>query len=1093
MNAESPRSSAAAKPGFAKPAQHPGTPRYFPLKYAMMAAFLGLILPILVAMSYVNYTQSRNDMEKAYHLLEQQTDNGILKAIGLVDGGHKILENFLGETMEKGFQRVLQAYEQAGRAPANMDLEALKKELGGKMDVYVIDDTATVRYTTYAPDLNLNFKKWPDYFKFINELRNGDGFFAEGLKTEARTGNLRMYTFMPSPDHRYLFEFGMIYKEFEHLVGDLDMLAITNRLKTLNPALQSVRIFSRNGSLLGDPHFKADDKTRAMIEARYVEKNNAYEEDREHLIRKHYLFADLRSANTKSDRSKVIELTYDTSLIYESLQRKAISQAALGVVAVILVIFSTFLLAAWITNPIKRIVESVDIIAQGNLDHPISEANVKNELKILKQSIITMVNNMRDFIDRIQNQNQELKELDKLKDDFLSNTSHELRTPINGIIGLADSMLAGACGDLPDKASKNLSMIALSGRRLSNLVNDILDFSKLKHKHLDLQIKPVDVQMVADVVLALSGSLVGRKNIELINQICEHIPVAADENRLQQIFYNLIGNGIKFTEQGSITISAERTGSFLTIHITDTGIGIPEDKQEVIFKSFEQGDGSTARVYGGTGLGLSITKQLIELHGGQIYVKSKVGEGTTMSFTLPLSLEELQPASQLSTTLQASRELQGSGFIDDGEEKTNALLETTSKDGLNILIVDDEPINLQVLENLLTLEKFNVIRANDGFEALQAVESGLPFATILLDLMMPRMSGFEVCRKVREKYTPSDLPIIMLTAKNQVSDLVEGLMAGANDYVTKPFNKNELFARMKTHIQLARITIAYSYFVPHEFLRLLAKESILDVRLGDHVQKHMSVLFTDIRSFTSLSEKMNPKETFDFINEYLGVMGPVIREHRGFIDKYIGDAIMALFPGNADDAVQAAIDMHKKLVEFNRERESRGFFSVQIGIGLHTGNLMLGTIGELQRMEGTVISDAVNLASRLEGLTKRYGARVLVSGQTLDELQHIENYKCRFLDKVKVKGKNEPVKIYEIVDADPLEEQQQKAAMQSTYETATTAYYTRQFDAAAQGFQQVLAKLDHDKTAELYLRRCAEMKTMNLPEDWDGVDTLTEK
>ncbi len=225
-----------------------------------------------------------------------------------------------------------------------------------------------------------------------------------------------------------------------------------------------------------------------------------------------YVFLNLRDENidTISDPSKVIELAYNTQLIDEGLERTAAFHFVVSSVSIALSIIFTFIISAIITNPIKRLVDSVNIIAQGDLEHQIT-VKVNHELKILKQSIVMMVNHMVEYIHQIKYQNIELKKLDKLKDDFLSNTSHELRTPINGIIGIADSMIDGAAGELPQKAIENLSMIVLSGRRLSDLVNDILDFSKLKHKSIELQIKPVEIAVVADVILTLSKPLIGKK------------------------------------------------------------------------------------------------------------------------------------------------------------------------------------------------------------------------------------------------------------------------------------------------------------------------------------------------------------------------------------------------------------------------------------------------------------------------------------------------------------------------------------------------------------------------------------------------------
>jgi class 3 adenylate cyclase len=178
-------------------------------------------------------------------------------------------------------------------------------------------------------------------------------------------------------------------------------------------------------------------------------------------------------------------------------------------------------------------------------------------------------------------------------------------------------------------------------------------------------------------------------------------------------------------------------------------------------------------------------------------------------------------------------------------------------------------------------------------------------------------------------------------------------------------------------------------------------------------------MFTDIRAFTSLSEKMTPQENFKFINTYLSRMEPIINQFQGIIDKYIGDAIMALFPNSADDAVQAAIAMLKQLVKYNQGRRNAGYKPIQIGIGIHTGRLMLGTVGGQNRMDSTVISDAVNLASRVEGLTKTYGIPLLITEQTKSRLTDVSQYQIRCLDHVTVKGKMETVTVYEVFDAEP--------------------------------------------------------------------------
>ena len=698
---------------------------------------------------------------------------------------------------------------------------------------------------------------------------------------------------------------------------------------------------------------------------------------------------------------------------------------------------------------------------------------------------------LAEYSRTLEEKNTQLQHLDKLKDEFLANTSHELRTPLNGIIGLAESLIDGATGQLPATTIANLTTIASSGRRLATLVNDILDFSKLKHQNLELSIKSVGVREIADVVLILSRPLVGTKNLQLINSISPDMPlVAADENRLQQIFYNLIGNAIKFTETGRIEVLAAVDDRNVEVTVADTGIGIPSDKLETIFESFEQGDGSIVRKYGGTGLGLALTKQLVELHGGKIFVSSSVGQGSRFTFTLPISENRVNIVSE-ELRIQALSTVQRSPIAPPSDSTSASAIYpeiVAVKSGdFKILIVDDEAINLRVLANNLSLANYSISQASSGLEALEIIENGWHPDLILLDVMMPRMTGYEVCGKIRKKFLPSELPVVMLTAKNQVSDLVEGFRSGANDYLTKPFNKTELLARIKTHLCLAKINTAYGRFVPHDFLHFLQRESIVDVKLGDQVQNNMTILFADIRSFTTLSEGMTPEENFNFINEYLSLVSPVIRTHNGFIDKYIGDAVMALFPESADDAVRGAVAMQKQVKLYNERRQERGEVAIAIGIGLHTGSLMLGTIGSEERMESTVISDAVNLASRLEGLTKLYGSSILISEQTLSHLSHPETYKYRFLDRVAVKGKKVAVGVFEVYDADPAPAVELKQQTTAIFEEGLQLYARQKFADAQQLFEKICRINPQDRAAQLYGQRCDRHQQLGVPQDWSGI------
>jgi adenylate cyclase len=267
-----------------------------------------------------------------------------------------------------------------------------------------------------------------------------------------------------------------------------------------------------------------------------------------------------------------------------------------------------------------------------------------------------------------------------------------------------------------------------------------------------------------------------------------------------------------------------------------------------------------------------------------------------------------------------------------------------------------------------------------------------------------------------------------------------------------------------------KLTDAYGRFVPHEFLHFLGYESILEVKLGDQVQKEMSVLFSDIRDFTSLSETMTPAENFQFINAYLSRMEPAITQNFGFIDKYIGDAIMALFDGSADDAVKAGIAMLEELNEYNISRNRPDCPPLQIGIGINTGSLMLGTVGGQSRMDSTVISDAVNLASRVETLTKEYGVSMLITQNTFIELNDF--YDLRLIDRVTVKGKSQMVTVYEVFAADPPELRQKKLETKTLFEEALVLYNSDRCVEATRFFSGCLQINPTDNVAQIYMQRC---------------------
>jgi len=282
--------------------------------------------------------------------------------------------------------------------------------------------------------------------------------------------------------------------------------------------------------------------------------------------------------------------------------------------------------------------------------------------------------------------------------------------------------------------------------------------------------------------------------------------------------------------------------------------------------------------------------------------------------------------------------------------------------------------------------------------------------------------------------------------------------------------------------EMFQLNKAYERFVPRQFLSLLDKQSVLEVQLGDQIEREMTIMFSDIRGFTAISEGMTPQEIFDFVNNFMGQMEPIIIGYQGVIDKYIGDAIMAVFPSSADDAVRGAIAMLSTLNRYNQLLERAGLPQIRIGIGLNTGPLMLGTVGGQNRMDGTVIADAVNLASRVEELTKTYKTPLLITEQTYLKLTNESQYQIRVIDVVRVKGKSQLVTIYEVYDADSPASIALKNRTRDDFEAGFVLYHSGEVQDAQKLFEQVLQTNREDEAAQVYLERCKQALSMRIPE-----------
>ncbi|EGW38736.1 ABC transporter substrate binding protein [Desulfosporosinus sp. OT] len=397
----------------------------------------------------------------------------------------------------------------------------------------------------------------------------------------------------------------------------------------------------------------------------------------------------------------------------------------------------------------------------------------ENELLQTNTSLQTMTESLMDF--------------DKMKDEFLTNTSHELQTPLNGIINISETLVEGNYGNVNPKQKEELQVILAVSRRLSSLIRDIIDIEKIKRNDIQLNPVPTDIKSAIAMVVDVFRHLIQSEKIEIIINIPEGIsPVLTDETRFWQVLFNLIGNAIKFTERGNVTVSAAEDDQFVKIIIEDTGLGIAKEKQEKLFNAFTQGDSEIPRQYGGSGLGLYISRQLMERMKGTIILEwSEPGQGTRFSVRLPKASGK--PVN-LDETLEMTQEVAAAV-----EKVENKLLQS-----FKVLAVDDEATNLRVLKSLLTGDGYKVLTASSGIEAIEIIKDHDDIDLVLMDVMMPKMSGYEACRKIREDYSLYDLPLLILTVRNTLEDITVGFEAGANDFVSKPFVAKELRARVAT-------------------------------------------------------------------------------------------------------------------------------------------------------------------------------------------------------------------------------------------------------------------------------------------------------
>ncbi|MGG4342362.1 ATP-binding protein [Paenibacillus lautus] len=440
-----------------------------------------------------------------------------------------------------------------------------------------------------------------------------------------------------------------------------------------------------------------------------------------------------------------------------------------------------------------------------------------------------------------------LQRVNDHKDQFLANTSHEFKNPLHSILNMSQSVLNREGHLLQDRSVKELETVLSVGRRLTLILNDLIDVMSLREGNPRLQKKVISIQPIITGVIDMLQFNAEVKAVNIVNQIPEDFPpVIADENRVIQIVFNLLHNAVKYTNEGVISIQALAEDGRAFIVIADTGIGMDEDMLKRLFLPYEQASASETMIEGGFGLGLSISKQLIELHRGTLEVSSVLGEGSKFTFSLKLASldaeEEDGGSNSLEQlTLQPASTQETASIVLETKDIPPVVKQTTfvamNRDRPLLLIVDDDPVNLQVLEAILPPDEYDVTMATSGKEALAMLDTK-EWDLVISDIMMPQMSGYELTRRIRERYTLTELPVLLLTARSQPKDIQSGFLAGANDYVTKPVEALEIRSRIK-----ALTTIKQTV---REQLRLEA------AWLQAQIQPHF--LFNALSAVTALSD-----------------------------------------------------------------------------------------------------------------------------------------------------------------------------------------------------------------------------------------------
>ncbi|MGH7259511.1 MAG: ATP-binding protein [Nitrospiraceae bacterium] len=616
---------------------------------------------------------------------------------------------------------------------------------------------------------------------------------------------------------------------------------------------------------------------------------------------------------------------------------------------------------------------------------------------------------------QLEASNRKLLELDHLKSEFFANISHELRTPLTLCLGTFRTLFKLA----PSPESRELAHTGTrNASRLLFLINELLDLARFDSGRAKLTKQWFDLcALVRNVAANFESS--GRRRVHL-RGMSRLVPIEADPRQLKKVLYNLLSNAFKFSdpEEGQAWIGLTEKPDSVELAVEDNGIGIPREHLDRIFDRFTQVEGSATRRYEGTGIGLALAKEIVASHGGRVAVESIVGQGSTFTITLPRTG---RPPGIIDDLGDEDAFVIPEASLDSFETAPQAPAPSASGDNLPlVLAADDNPDMRRYLQRILS-SRYRVVLAKDGAEAWDLARVHKP-DMILTDAMMPKMSGDDLLKAVRSDEQLRSTPVIFLTARAGTEARVETLEAGADDYLSKPFDEHEVFARVGNLIR-ARAQERELLALQQEQLKRFLPAQVADLLLSGNAEqvlksrrKEITVLFIDLRGFTAFADSADPEDVMAVLRQYQSEMGRIITAYQGTLERFSGDAMMVFFndplplPNHPEQAVRMAIVMRDRVHQLQDGWKRYGF-NLGAGVGIATGYATLGVVGYEKRMDYAAIGRVTNLAARLCGEAQH--GQILVSGRVYELVNPL--IQAEPVGDLKLKGFQNPVSTYRIV------------------------------------------------------------------------------